>query len=415
MIKIKLFKHQEDVLNKTREYNKVAFYLDMGLGKTYVGAEKLRQLNKPYNLLICQKSKIKDWEEHFKTHYDYKVIIYKNQPIEDIPPKSIIIINYDLAWRRKELEKLKDFTLMLDESQYIKNETSERAKFILSLNPTNVILLSGTPTGGKYEELWSQLKLLGWRISKDLFYSQFVVSETIDIGGFPIVVVKGYKNTDRLKKKLKDYGAVFMKSDEVFDLPKQIENEMVVKSTPEYKRFKKDRVITIEGEELIGDTSLTKLLYQRQLASIYNPNKLNALKDILSSTHDRVVIFYNFKKEFEAIKKVCEALEKSISYINGNGTDLKAYEEVEDTAVLVQYQSGASGVNLQKANKVIYYSLPLSSELWMQSKKRIHRIGQDRTCFYYYLLTEKSVEGNILKTLKERQDFTLELFEKGGE
>lgn len=415
MINIKLYKHQEDVLKETRDKTKVAYYLEMGIGKTFVGSEKLKELNAPYNILVCQKSKIKDWAEHFKLYYDYQVIIYKNQTIEEIPAGSVIIINYDLAWRRKELGKLKDFTLMLDESQYIKNESSKRSKFILSLNPKNVILLSGTPTGGKYEELWSQLKLLGWNISKKLFLKHYTITETLDIGGFPIVVVKGYKNVDRLKEKLKEHGAIFMKSDEVFDLPEQMENEILVPSTKEYKRFKKDRVITIDGEELVGDTSLTKLLYLRQLASIYNPNKLEALKDILSSTHDRLVVFYNFKKEFQAIKKLCLDLEKPTSYINGNGTDLKNYEEVDNTITLVQYQSGATGVNLQKSNKVIYYSLPLSSELWMQSKKRIHRIGQNRSCFYYYLITEKSVEEKILKVLKERRDFTLELFEKGGE
>ena len=197
----------------------------MGLGKTFLGSEKMKELNTPYNLIVCQKSKIKDWAEHFKTYYDYQVIIYKNQPIESIPPNSIIIINYDLVWRRKQLLELKNFTLMLDESQYIKNETSNRAKFILNMKPTNVILLSGTPTGGKYEELWSQLKVLGWNISKKLFYKQYTITEKIDIGGFPITIVTGYKNVDRLKKKLNTHGAVFMKSEEVFDLPEQIENQ----------------------------------------------------------------------------------------------------------------------------------------------------------------------------------------------
>lgn len=384
----------------------------MGLGKTYVGSEKMKQLDTPYNLIVCQKSKIKDWAEHFKTYYNYEVLIFKNQPIESIPPNSIIIINYDLVWRRKQLLDLKDFTLMLDESQYIKNETSNRAKFILNMIPTNVILLSGTPTGGKYEELWSQLKLLGWNISKKLFYKQYTVTEKLDMGGFQINVVKGYKNVDRLKRKLNAHGAVFLKSEEVFDLPEQIENQIAVKSTKEYRQFKKDRVITIGDETLVGDTALTKLLYLRQLASIYNPHKHLALKDLLASTEDRVVMFYNFKKEFEIIKTICEALEKPVSFINGDGTDLKNYETKGNAVTLVQYQAGATGVNLQKANKVIYHSLPLSSELWMQSKKRIHRIGQRRTCFYYSLITEKTVEEKILEVLKERRDFTLDLFEK---
>lgn len=390
----------------------MAYYLDMGLGKTYVGSEKMKQLNAPYNLLICQKSKIKDWADHFKTYYDYNVIIYNKQPIDSIPSRSILIINYDLAWRRPQLNQLKNFTLILDESQYIKNETSERAKFILNLNSDNVILLSGTPTGGKYEELWTQLRLLGWNISKKAFYNHYTITEMIDVGGFTIPVVVGYKNVDRLKEKLKSHGAVFMKSDEVFDLPDQIEQLVLVENIREYTRFKKDRVITINEETLVGDTALTKLLYLRQLSSIYNSNKHEAFKDLISSTEDRVVVFYNFKKEFEILKGICEVLEKPVSYINGDGTDLKNYEVKNNTVTLVQYQAGATGINLQRANKVIYHSLPLSSELWMQSKKRIHRIGQSRTCFYYYLITKNSIEEKILDVLKERQDFTLDLFER---
>lgn len=409
---IKLYPHQVQALKQTAEKTRVAYYLDMGLGKTFLGSEKMRHLNTPYNLLVCQKSKIKDWAEHFKTYYDYKVIIYKKQPLESIPTGSVIIINYDLTWRRPELSRLKDFTLMLDESQYIKNERCNRAEFVLGINPTNVILLSGTPTGGKYEELWSQLKLLGWNISKKLFYKHYTITEKLDIGGFEVTVVKGYKNTNRLKDKLKLHGAIFMKSEEVFDLPEQIEQMVSVKNTASYKKFKKDRAITIGGETLVGDTALTKLLYLRQLASIYNNHKHQTLKDLLESTEDRVVVFYNFKREFDLIKSLAKDLEKPISYINGDGTDLNNYETKFNTVTLVQYQAGASGVNLQRANKIIYHSLPLSSELWMQSKKRIHRIGQSRTCFYYYLITERSVEEKIITVLKERRDFTLELFEK---
>ena len=67
-------------------------------------------------------------------------------------------------------------------------------------------------------------------------------------------------------------------------------------------------------------------------------------------------------------------------------------------------------MNLQKSNKIIYFSLPLSSELFEQSKKRTHRIGQKRTCFYYYLITQKSIEQRIFKVLKQRKDYTERLF-----
>ena len=51
-----------------------------------------------------------------------------------------------------------------------------------------------------------------------------------------------------------------------------------------------------------------------------------------------------------------------------------------------------------------------SSELFEQSKKRIHRIGQNKPCFYYQL--KCGVEYRIYETLEMRKDFTDKLFEE---
>ena len=67
--------HQEEVLNLTDDKNRCAYYLDMGLGKTFVGAEKMYLLNNTVNLIVCQKSKIDDWVDHMKTYYpEYRVM-----------------------------------------------------------------------------------------------------------------------------------------------------------------------------------------------------------------------------------------------------------------------------------------------------------------------------------------------------
>ena len=71
------------------------------------------------------------------------------------------------------------------------------------------------------------------------------------------------------------------------------------------------------------------------------------------------------------------------------------------------------GGNFQKSNRIVYFTLPLgkgSCDLWEQSKKRIHRIGQSRTCFYYYLLVKYSIETKNLESLKLGRDLTDELF-----
>lgn len=264
-------------------------------------------------------------------------------------------------------------------------------KFVHDLHPENVILLSGTPTGGKYEKLWSQLKLLGWKISEDAFFKNYVVTEWIeDDSGFKIKVIRGYKNVERLKDKLRQHGCIFMKTEEVFDLPEQIEIPIWVEPTKDFKKFMKDdMVILSDGVELIGDTKLTKRLYSRQLCGQYNAEKIAAFKDLLTSTDDRLIVFYNFNEELFKLTEIAVEMERPVSIVNGKTKDLEAYETRDDSITFVQYQAGAMGLNLQKANKVIYFTLPEWSDLYEQSKKRIHRIGQKNNCIYYLMFRKR--------------------------
>lgn len=442
---MELYKHQKEALEITKNQNRVAFYHDMGLGKTFTGAEKMMQLGAKVNLVICQKSKIDDWVEHFEKYYpnlivyDMTVTIKKAKAnLSDglaraqyhafVSP-AVFVINYELAFRRKELLQLHDFTLMLDESSLIQNEQAKRSKFILKLQAKNVILLSGTPTGGKYEKLWSQLNLLGWNISKKMFYNHYVDYHYDDSNGFPLMIIDGYKNEERLKRKMREHGCHFLKTDEVFDLPEQMHQTISIPTSKEYRIFRKDCIVTFSqckkcekydpctkcygcDVELVGDTTLTKMLYERQLCGQYNPDKLKAFKDLVESTEDRLIVFYNFNDELRELMKIIRMDDnRPFSVINGGRKDLNNYQNYNNSVTFIQYQAGAMGLNLQEANKIVYFTPPLSSELFEQSKKRIHRIGQQKTCFYYYLTCKGSIEEKIYKTLEMRKDYTEALFE----
>jgi SNF2 family DNA or RNA helicase len=390
----------------------------------------MRQLGGRVNLVICQKSKIDDWFEHFEDNYylcgacEYLIVPFDLTDPDGMEmffmnvqtPNSaniVGIINYDLIFRRPELLKMKFDTIMLDESSMIQNETAKRTKAILKLKTDNVILLSGTPTGGKYEKLYSQLKLLGWNISKTQYWSEFIETRQIDMGGFKIPVVTGYKNIGRLKRKMRQYGCNFLKTDEVFDLPNQTFTDIKINTSKEYRKFKKDKIVTVDGRELVGDTTLTQMLYERQLCGAYNAEKLTAFTDILDSTNDRLIVFYNFNAELDELKTILEKRQRPFSIVCGAVKDLEDYKNESDSVTLIQYQAGAMGLNLQKANKIVYFTPPLSSELYEQSKKRIHRIKQTRPCFYYKLICKNSIEGKIYDVLEKRQDYTEKLFAKG--
>lgn len=417
---IDLYDYQKKELEETCNLNRVAYFHDMGLGKTFTGAEKLKQLGSSNNLVICQKSKIDDWINHFKTYYpNFQIFNLTNskefRAFELFNSESnpyIAVINYDLVFRRKSLLNITDFTLLLDESSVIQNENSKRSKFILKLNPKNVILLSGTPVGGKYEKLWSQLKLLGWGISKKLFYNQYINYHYDDKEGFPIMIIDGYKNENRLKEKMRKYGCRFLKSEEVLSLPEKIDQNIFVAANKEYKKFHENSIVQFDGIELIGDTILTKMLRERQLCGQYNKEKLNAFADLLESTSDRIIVFYNFTEELNLLMAEAMLQGRPCSVINGFRKTLDEYEKYDNSVTFVQYQAGAMGLNLQKANRIIFFTPPLSSELFEQSKKRIHRLNQTRPCFYYYLICKGSVEERIYKTLAKRRDYTNALFEK---
>lgn len=428
---MELYQHQKQVLSETERFNRVGYFLDMGLGKTFVGSEKMWDLNTAVNLVICQKSKIDDWVDHFTEHYpDYKVydLTKKTQSImfrqymdgEHIADDESVlgVINYELAFRRSYIAHIRNFTLMLDESQYIQNETTKRSKFVLSLKPENVILLSGTPTSGKYEKLWSQCRMLGWNISKEAFWNTYIETEWVEDmdSGYKRQNVIGYKNVERLKRKLAQHGAVFMKTEEAFELPGQQEITVRIPVSKNYRRFMKNSYVQLdEVTELVGDTVLTKFLYARQLCGQYSPDKIQAVIDLVASTDERIVIFYNFDVELDMLKQIAAEQGRPFSEVNGKKRDLTAYEQQPDSLILVQYQAGAMGLNLQKAHITVYFTLPFgkgSCALWEQSKKRTHRIGQGQKCLYYYPLCRGSIEEKNLINLRLGKEYNEKLFEK---
>lgn len=133
----------------------------------------MKALGNETNLIICQKSKITDWIDHIKEYYNYPVydltVSKQMQAFYQAYLQhntAVGIINYDLLFRRDILKNLHGFTMILDESSMIQNTQAKRTKSVLNLKAENVILLSGTPTGGKYENLYSQIKLLGWDITE---------------------------------------------------------------------------------------------------------------------------------------------------------------------------------------------------------------------------------------------------------
>ena len=412
-----LFTYQQAALDRVDGKRRCAFYHDMGLGKTFTGAEKLMSDRRwKRALVVCQKSKVADWVDHFEAHYDMPVVDLTKQDVyRDV--EGVMVVNYDLIWRRPQLMELDDLALMFDESSLLQNAASKRTKAAMKLagKADTLVLLSGTPVDGKYERLWTQLRMLGWHIDEKLFWRQYVESETTMHEGFPITKVTGYKNEERLVRKMKELGCDFLKTGDVIDLPDQRFIRVDVPMSEYYRKFAKTNVITAFGRDFVGDTVFGDLTAKRQLAAAYSPAKLEAFGDLLDGTSKRLVVFYNFDVELEGLTAELEKRYRLYGVLNGKAHDLSPFFDTDDGVALIQYQSGAMGVNLQRADTCVYFSPPLASSLFEQSKKRIHRVGQDKPCTYYELVSKGTVEEKIYDTLAMRRDYTEKLFEMGGD
>lgn len=97
---ITLFQHQQQALDLTEGHNRCAYYLDMGLGKTFVGSEKALTLNSRVNLLICQTiAKIMSLEDDINTRIDELVTMKKEafsmiSKVPDLDQQNVLVGRY---------------------------------------------------------------------------------------------------------------------------------------------------------------------------------------------------------------------------------------------------------------------------------------------------------------------------------
>lgn len=414
-----LYPHQVKILADLYEYKNCALYLDMGLGKTITGAIKAVSYHNPI-LIVCPKSVIPQWLECFNEWckdwicYDLTKKKQLEQFITDDNNQRVGIINYESCWRRPELQKVKGVTLMLDESQAIANNTSKQTKGIFKIDHKNCILLSGTPaSNARYDKMYTQLKLLGLDMNKRSYEDRYCNFFTMKNAGIEFRVLSRttpYKRVPELKNTIKNLGGRFMKTEEVLDLPDQRFINVFVNKSKDYKTFETEGYVDCGDVEYISNGPAQDMLFMRQLCN--SKSKLEMLKTLVESTNDRIVIFYNFDIELKLLQQCISKLKRPMSFINGHEKNLNCYNNNDDSITLVQYQSGSAGVNLQKANKMIYYSPPVKSDFYEQSKKRIHRIGQENKCTYWKLITRDSIELKIYQTLSKKQDYNDKLFER---
>ncbi len=132
-------------------------------------------------------------------------------------------------------------------------------------------------------------------------------------------------------------------------------------------------------------------------------SRVAAVLDVLKK-HKKLIIFYNFNYELEALRTVGPYL--GIPSAEWNGHKHEEIPEGDSWIYLVQYTSGAEGWNCVDTDGMVFYSLNYSYKIFEQAQGRIDRFNTPFTNLYYYVLKSPSaIDGMILKSLKNKENF----------
>ena len=188
-----------------------------------------------------------------------------------------------------------------------------------------------------------------------------------------------------------------------------------------YKKLKKDKIYEAQdGEVFMYDTSGAMYAAERRASfglygtkDYFNTERADYVKEVLETLPERVVIFYNFNAELAILKDLMKSINRPFGEYNGHRKDLTNFKENENGVALVNYGSGATGLNdFIISNNMIMFSLPTGQYVtYTQAIARIDRVGQTKAPNYWILLKDNTVEVPILKALQDGKNFDKTMYE----
>lgn len=124
----------------------------------------------------------------------------------------------------------------------------------------------------------------------------------------------------------------------------------------------------------------------------------------LLEKHPRLIVFYNFNYELEALRTLSETLEIPIGEWNGHKH--QPVPSADRWLYLVQYTAGSEGWNCITTDAECFYSLTYSYKVFEQAQGRIDRLNTPYTDLWYYLFRSNSlIDQAISKSLSQKKTF----------
>lgn len=409
---------------------------DMGLGKTVQTLALLQTLKDDHllktSLLVAPVSAIPNWETEigrfapgltFHRHIGAR----RDKETEGWNNVDLVITSYATLRNDVELFSAFDFdTIILDESQNIKNYTSQVSRAVKILKGNRRLALSGTPIENNTMELWSLFDFLipGYLGTPRWFTRQFASAIERDKDSEKAALLKKMIYPFILRRKKEAVEAELPEKTEIVTkLNMEDEQFKLYTETAKHYREEIEREIDEKGVSQSSMKILEGMLRLRQLCLFPGllDKRFNSvpsakfdyfrelMEDILAEEH-KVLVFSQFVEVLKIIREYFDEEIIDYSYIDGSVNIknrekmVKSFQEDEDRRVfLLSLKAGGVALNLTAADYVIIFDPWWNPAVEAQAIDRSHRIGQTKKVLVYRMVMSDSIEEKMLQLQEEKK------------
>lgn len=377
-----LYPSQENYL--ARLGDKPYLYCGTGAGKTRMAMVRAKRLGFE-KILVIAPATVRDTGQWQKER-DEIGIEFEQFRVEGF--------SYLQKHKNADFTYYSDWYVIIDEAHKIKNSQSLQGlgAYRLCMVAGGYSLLSATPMSD-WAGAVNYAKITGLVRHKTEFYKRFVDEQrSYAHKGMEIV---GYRDVDTLARwwnsiALRGY------SEDFVELPEKqvIDVDIPIKRTG-YIQMIKTRM---RGDDPLD--SAPKLTWALRGFAEASSEKLNWVVDKVEGLENCIV----FVNTIAALEALSEKFDKAhIKYGVWYGKKKDKFEDQD--VMIVQYQSGGTGLNLQKFNATIFLSPTYSYTDYHQATGRTHRTGQTKRCTFYQLRAVGTIDSAIYRALEQKKDF----------
>lgn len=433
--------YQEEAKNFILKNPAAGVFMDMGMGKSVVTLTAIDELMNDYLeinkvLVIAPKRVAEDTWSREISKWDHtqhlrisKILGTEKQRQEALRAKAdIYVINREnVEWLVKQLGLKWDFDMVvIDELSSFKNHQSKRFRALRKVRPfmKRIVGLTGTPAPNGYLDLWPEVFLLdrGERLEKTITAYRAKYFNTLVRPGFQLYTIKDGCR-EEINNKIKDI-CISMKAKDYLKLKEPLLINVPVildkKEMDKYRAMEKEALLEIEGKEItaINAAAVTNKLLQMANGAVYDEKrnvteihdkKLERLQELIEGANGNpVLVYYSFLHDKDRIKAY---LKDDVRELN-TAADIRDWNDKKIKVLLAHPASAGHGLNLQDGgNVIIWFGLPWSLELYLQANKRLDRQGQLECVIIHHLITEGTVDEDVLKVLQGKEQRQEELLE----